>query len=204
MSMFYRVIRAILRAVCLVLFPYRFEHRENIPEKGPFIICANHVSLLDALFLGFAVKKQQIFFMAKSELFRFAPMGWVLRRLGAFPVERGKGDTSAMNVGEEYLKNGQIMGIFPEGTRSKTGKLLRAKSGVAVIAARSGVPVVPAAIKPKRGRVRPFCRTVIEFAPPIPPEALKPSGEGRMNECRAAVKTIMTPIAAMLGQEESK
>ena len=203
MTRFYRVLKAIVRPLCFVLFPYRFEHRENIPSSGPFVICSNHISYIDPVYLALAVDGRQVFYMAKGELFRFRPFGWLLRRLGAFPVERGKGDGEAMNVGYEHLKNGQIMGIFPEGTRSKNGKLGRAKSGVAVIAARAGVPVVPAAIKVKNGKVRLFRRAVFEFAAPISPEQMKPTGEGRLNEYRAVVQRIMEPIACMLGEKEA-
>ena len=204
MTLFYRVLKGIVRPICFLIFPYRFEHREYIPQSGPFVICSNHISYIDPVYLALAVKDRQVFYMAKGELFRFRPFGWLIRHLGAFPVERGKGDGEAIDVGYDHLRNGQIMGIFPEGTRSKTGKLGRAKSGVAVIAARAGVPVVPAAIKVKNGKVRPFRRAVIEFAPPILPEQLKPSGEGRLNEYRAAVKQIMDPIARMLDEKGDK
>lgn len=202
MTRFYRVMKAIVRPLCFLIFPYRFEHRENIPETGPFVICSNHISYIDPVYLALAVKDRQVFYMAKGELFRFRPFGWIIRHLGAFPVQRGKGDSDAMDVGYDHLKNGQIMGIFPEGTRSKTGRLGRAKSGVAVIATRAGVPVVPAAIRVKNGKVRPFHRAVIEFAPPIPPEAMQTGGSGKLTEYRAAVQLIMDPIARMLGEKE--
>ncbi len=204
MTRFYRVLKVIVRPLCFLIFPYRFVHRENIPQSGPFVLCSNHISYIDPVYLALAVDGRQVYYMAKGELFRFRPFGWLLRHLGAFPVERGKGDSGAMEVGYDHLKRGQIMGIFPEGTRSKNGRLGRAKSGVAVIAVRAGVPVVPAAIKVKNGKVRPFRRAVIEFAPPIQPEQMAPAEEGKLNEYRAAVKLIMDPIAHMLGEEEAK
>ena len=118
------------------------------------MICANHISDIDPVFLLMA-QKRHIYYMAKAELFGSGIARWFFgKKFGAFPVKRGTGDTSAIDTSERIVKEGKLLGIFPEGTRSKDGKLGRAKSGAALIASRTGSWIIPAAIQAKDQKVR--------------------------------------------------
>lgn len=119
----------------------------KIPKDGPALLCANHNTVLDMFFLGYKLDRW-IYWMAKEELFRNPVMAFVLKKLGAFPVKRGTGDVSSIKKAFKLLKENRIVGIFPHGTRIKPEKLntARAKPGAAMIAANTGVPVIPAAV----------------------------------------------------------
>lgn len=120
----------------------------KLPKKytGGYIIACNHQSYTDPPAISACVKGR-FAFMAKSELFQKNPFFAVIIRIaGAFPVERGKGDTGAIDKSVMYVKKGRVLVIFPEGTRSRDGKMGRAKSGVALIAATANVPVLPVCI----------------------------------------------------------
>lgn len=120
--------------------------RENIPDlSGGFIVACNHQSYSDPPVLA-GVFKGRFSFMAKSELFKNKIFAWIIKQCGAFPVVRGAKDASAIDRAVEDLKKNKIFVIFPEGTRSKDGKLARAKSGVAMIAGMANAPVVPVCI----------------------------------------------------------
>jgi len=120
----------------------------KIPADGPAILCANHKTILDMFFLGFKLKRW-IYWMAKEELFRNPIAAFFLRKLGAFPVRRGTGDVGSIKTAYQLLEKGQIVGIFPQGTRIKSKKMdeFKVKPGAAMIAAHTGVPVIPAAVK---------------------------------------------------------
>lgn len=118
---------------------------QNLPAEGPVVVVANHASTLDPLALGVACPRA-VYFMAKEELFRNPVSAFFLRALHAFPVVRGQADREAYRMSMEVLKNGCVLGIFPEGTRSKTGGLLRAHPGAARFSLQTGSPVVPAAV----------------------------------------------------------
>lgn len=141
--MFYNIIRAILRAVFLFL-GLKVEGLENLPQDGAVIVAANHVSNWDPIMIGVAVNRP-IHFMAKAELFNNIILGKVLTALHAFKVRRGSADRHAIRHALQILEEGHVLGIFPEGTRNKTGEELKAQTGVAFIALRSGSPVVPIA-----------------------------------------------------------
>jgi len=138
---------------CYLTFPWifkiwlRFEvyGRENIPEEGPVVIAANHLSLLDPPVLG-AASTRQVYFMAKSELFKPAWFGALIRKLGAFPVRRGEMDRDAIKFGLSLLKDNKVLVVFPEGTRSKNGELGRAGGGAFMIAVKRKAKIVPACI----------------------------------------------------------
>ncbi|HHW32423.1 MAG TPA: 1-acyl-sn-glycerol-3-phosphate acyltransferase [Clostridiaceae bacterium] len=143
-----RTLGRILSVIILSLL-YRIEiiGRENIPEKGPAILCANHKSLLDMFLLGYRIKRW-IHWMAKEELFRIPILKSILVNYGAFPVKRGKGDIGSIKASLKILEDQHILGIFPEGTRvskKKKGEY-KVKSGVALIAVNAQVPIIPAAI----------------------------------------------------------
>ncbi|ERM91854.1 lysophospholipid acyltransferase family protein [Caldanaerobacter subterraneus] len=162
--MFYYFAKVIVRAIVKVIFRIKVKGLENIPKKGPVIICPNHISLLDPPVVG-ALLNRRIYFMAKEELFRNPFLKLLLGTgLGAFPVKRGTADLSAIKTALNHLKKGRAVGIFPEGTRSKTGKLQKAEPGVAMLAIKSKAPVVPVGIK---GRYGLFSRVIINIGKPM-------------------------------------
>ena len=118
----------------------------NIPLEGPVIIASNHISHLDPPLIGVGVKRP-VTFIAKMELFKVPFIGWWLRQLGQISVTRGGGGKAALETAIEALKDGRVIIIFPEGTRSPTGRMQRGRSGVAVLALKTGAPVVPASIE---------------------------------------------------------
>ena len=147
----YDVARGIAKMFLPIIYRLKSEGIENIPQDKSFILCSNHISFLDPVFIVLKIKSQ-CFFMGKQELFKNRIFGYLFRKLGAFPVNRGKGDTVAVEYAESLVKDGKIFAIFPEGTRSKTGKLLKLKSGAIVIAARTGGDILPCVIKKSKGK----------------------------------------------------
>ena len=143
--MFYKIFKLLCRIWFGSLFRTRVVGAENIPASGAFILAANHVSNWDPPFLGTFIDRE-VCYMGKEELFRNPVMAWVCRNLHVFPVKRGAADKTAIKTAVKLLRDGKCLGIFPEGTRSKTGKLGRAEAGVSLIAAMTKAPVIPAAI----------------------------------------------------------
>lgn len=143
--MFYFLVRWLLRIMCTVVFRMKVTGKDNIPRSGPVILASNHVSLLDPIVVGCAVDRR-ISFMAKHELFANRVFGTILKWLGAFPVRRGEADRKAFAQCFDVLRQGGVLGLFPEGTRSPDGRLMPAMSGTAIIATKTGAPVVPMAV----------------------------------------------------------
>lgn len=144
---------------------------ERIPAAGGAILAANHASIWDPFILGVATERE-IHYMAKSELFRFAPLGRVLRSLRAFPVERGGGDRTAMSEAARLLERGALLGIFPQGT-SKLERQRGWHRGAARLALVTGAPLVPVQMTGTRGyplrtRVRIVVGEPIAVAPVRP------------------------------------
>ena len=138
---FGRFLLWLVRPLLYLLFPYKIKGLENVPDQDGrhLILCSNHISNLDPVFLLAGIRKRPIYYMAKAELFTNRLAVWFFeKQFGAFPVRRGKGDTGSLETAERIVREGKLMGIFPEGTRSKDGRLGRAKSGAALIAARTG------------------------------------------------------------------
>ena len=139
-----------LYGFCEIIFPWIFKiwlrwevfGKENIPAEGPVVIAANHLSLLDPPVLG-AAATRKVHFMAKSELFKPAWFGALIRKLGAFPVRRGAMDRDAIKTGLTILKENKVLAVFPEGTRSKTGELGRAGGGAFMMAVKCKAKIVP-------------------------------------------------------------
>jgi 1-acyl-sn-glycerol-3-phosphate acyltransferase len=126
----------------LFLGGIRSKGRENVPKKGPVILASIHISHLDPPALA-AVSPRKFLQMAKKELFEKPLFRWLIKSLGAFPVERGATDSSAIRHTIELLKSGEVILIFPEGTRGDGVHLGEIQSGIAMLAKRSGAPVVP-------------------------------------------------------------
>lgn len=121
---------------------------ENLPPQGPFIVCANHTSWFDPPLVGCLIPgRNRIYFMAKEELFKVFILGFLIKKLGAFPVRRNTADRKAIKRALQVLEEGGILGLFPEGTRSLNGELGELYHGAALIALKSKKPVVPVSVK---------------------------------------------------------
>lgn len=143
--MFYKIFKMLCRLWFGTILGTRVVGMENIPKDGAFILAANHVSNWDPPFLG-AFMEREVCYMGKEELFKNPIMAAICRGLHVFPVKRGAADKTAIKTAVKILKDGKCFGIFPEGTRSKTGKLGKAEPGVSLIAAMTKAPIIPAAI----------------------------------------------------------
>jgi 1-acyl-sn-glycerol-3-phosphate acyltransferase len=141
----YWLARAILQPFFLVYFRMQRIGREHVPASGPVIIASNHRSFMDPFVIGMMLRRPT-YFVAKTELFHNPIVAWFLSSLGAFPVERGHGDREAMTTARSILERGDVVVIFPEGTRTRPGALGTPKRGVGRLALETGAPVVPIAL----------------------------------------------------------
>lgn len=148
-SWFYRPGAWIASMIMAFLGGARIVGIEHVPRSGPFLLVANHCSQLDPPLLGWATGYQIdriVHFMAKDEMHHWPIIGWLADRAGVFFVRRGEADRAAQRLALELLAAGRPVGIFPEGTRSRNGRMRAVKPGAALLALRSGVPVVPVGI----------------------------------------------------------
>lgn len=178
-----------LRFFVRIYFRLTVHGKENVPKDRPFILCCNHTSISDVVFL-IAVCPRPIHFMAKAELFKNPLVRWFLRKMGAFPVVRGSGGREALDRSIALLKNGEILGIFPEGTRSRDGRPKKGKAGTAFIIAETGAPVLPVSIY--RESLKPFSKATLRIGELLN-EQIK-TEENSKNELRRVTETIMGTI----------
>ena len=192
---FYKVCKVIVLPIFKLIFRYKTIRECELPKDGSYIIACNHLSYTDPVFVGLT-HKRRAFFMAKSELFRNPLFGALIRVLGAFPVTRGANDGKAIATGEDLINNGKVMTIFLEGGRSKTGELLRPRSGCAVVARQTKAPVVPMCITVVGKSKSVFAKRVIHIGKPLSYEELGFSNdeEPSPREFRTASKIIMNEI----------
>ncbi|WP_404452862.1 1-acyl-sn-glycerol-3-phosphate acyltransferase [Virgibacillus necropolis] len=155
--------RTVVAIVFFPLYRIRVIGKENVPENGPVIICSNHISNFDPPVVGIT-SPRDIYFMAKGELFEKPVLKTLLPGIQAFPVKRGLSDRNALRKGLEILKNGNVLGLFPEGTRSKTGKIGKPLAGAGFFALRSQATIVPCAII---GPYKPFRRLTVIYGKPV-------------------------------------
>ncbi|MGI1658621.1 MAG: lysophospholipid acyltransferase family protein [Desulfitobacterium sp.] len=167
---------------------------ENFPKNGPVILVSNHVSNWDPIVAACSVPLN-VSFMAKEELFSNPLLGKVFRNyLGAFPVKRGQGDTSAIRNALKVLKEGKVLGLFPEGTRSKSGELQKGFSGMILLMEKSQAPIVPMRVNGTQNLLtRGWGHIEVFVGPPISPEQLK-APEGVENRREWAADQIMKAI----------
>jgi len=168
-----RMVVPILRGLFWLVAHLQVEGVENLPTQGAVIVVANHLSTFDVFPLQFALPRP-IFFMAKAELHANPLFDALLRQLGSFPVYRGSGDTWAMRHAARVLEKGQVLGIFPEGTRSKKHQLATARSGAARLAIATGYPIVPVALNGTQRILARFphrCLVTVRVGTPILPAA---------------------------------
>ena len=186
-----------------LIFRVKIINRGNEPtkEQGPYLVCANHQTLLDPILICAATKRQQPHFMAKAELFKVPVLGWLCRKLGAFPVARGRGDVGAIKHSVALLKGGRSVGLFPQGTRcaGRDPSECNVKFGAGMIAARAGVQVLPVHIKMKNYQWKFFRRVKVIVGEPIPFERFEYK-EGEAGEYARITEMIYAEICR-LGEE---
>ena len=190
---FYFFWRAVLLPFFKLIYRMKYIGRENVPKNGAYILASNHRLATDPIMLGMGLKRQ-VLFMAKEELFKNKFISWFLRKLGAFPVSRGKADTGSIRHFENALENGALMGIFIEGTRSKDGEFLPPKNGCSLIAWDTKTPVIPVC------HTKIGSRTVFHFGKPL---SLEDMGfeKGGAREFRNASRVIMDHIKALRAED---
>lgn len=174
----YWVFKAVLKPLLKALYRIRVEGLENVPKKGPAILAANHLSFLDSFFIPLVVKRRKVTYLAKADYFKTWKTSWFFKSAGQISCERGGGDKSqqSLEIALDVLKEGKLLGIYPEGTRSPDGYLYRGRTGVARLALAAGVPVIPVGlvgtekVMPKEAKIpRLWGRTKVKvrFGEPI-------------------------------------
>lgn len=190
---FWWICAELMSVVYRLWFRIRVRGKEHVPRTGAVLIVCNHLSNFDPAMLGWASRPRKSFYMGKKELFDSRVSAWIISSLGAFPVDRGGMDRTAVRISRDLLARGESVLMFPEGTRSTDGTLRAAFPGAGSMGMGEGVTIVPAAIwgsQFKRGPVR------VQFGPPVSSDGLAAGTKG----ARAAELTnrIMQAIADLV------
>ncbi len=161
----YEALKAAVHGLLRPLFRIRRVHRERLPASGKVILVGNHVSMLDPIVM-MSMTRRWLRFMAKQEIFAKPILGWCAWHIGAFPINRGAADMSGIKTAMEILKNDGALMIFPEGTRNPNpkGPMLPLHDGVALLALKSGAPVVPFYVS---GSYKPFRGLTLTVGEPV-------------------------------------
>ena len=186
------IIKGILRTVYRIAF--RVKITGKIPEDGAYIICSNHINYLDAAAIVL-FNKRKVNFVAKEDLFTHGILMWLGHLFDAIPIKRDMQDIEAMKRCLKVLKNGELLGIFPEGTRKGMAKNMKAKNGAAFMAIKSGVKVIPTGI---HGTFKPFSKVYINYGEPIDLSEYK-NQKDKLDE---ATDKIMETIVMLTKKED--
>ena len=205
MTLVYRIVYSIAWTIFKIIFPFKIIGRENIPKDKNFILYANHIALTDPVLLAFAMgHKKQVHFMGKEELFiKHKILGGFLKSLGGFAIKRS-GGVEGINTAIDLYNEGKIIGIFPEGTRSKDGNLGRAKSGISLIMSLTGANALPCTIKCKNQKVRLFRKITVEIFPMINSSELILEDAQNLRELKKVTEKIMKPIVTSFANNNSE
>lgn len=208
-GVWFQLVRRTLLVFCHLMLRFKVTGIAHIPDTGGAIIVANHLHNADPVLVCIACPRP-IHYMAKKDLFGVPVIGWAISRVGAFPVDRDHVDRRALRRSEETLKQGLALGIFPEGTRSRSRQIEKVHAGVGMFALRADVPIVPVAItgsehlplngaKTDRSGRRPLRPTVtIAFGEPF---TLPRHDDGTRMSVLEATDYIMRRVAAMLPEQ---
>ena len=205
MAWLWQVMRPWAMPILRVAFRIRVEGREHIPRKGAAILASNHLSALDHVVLP-AVTRRTIVNISKAEHFSKPVKAWFFRQWGIIKLQRGAGDTAAMDAAKDALRKGYLFCIYPEGTRSLDGKLHKGHTGVARLALEMRVPVIPVAMigtfeaKPKGGKTKYFHPTKAVAGPPL--DFSRHWGkQDDKDVCRQVTDEVMRAIQRLSGQD---
>lgn len=189
-------VRYTVMGIYKLFYNFRIEGWENVPEKEGVIIASNHRSYADPVILTMPMKRP-VTYMAKEELFHNKIFGAFIRFLGAFPVKRGAGDMQVIDDCVDILESGRNVVIFPEGTRSKENKVGRGKTGVALIAAKSGADVLPMGIVFEGPKLHFRSKVTLKIGKLIKSEELD-IGDGSPKQLKLIKKRIMDSITELV------
>lgn len=192
--MIYSFCRGALRLIYKLLFRLEASGLEHIPAQGGVLLCSNHISLLDPPTIGILLKRK-VHFMAKKELFDIFGFGWLIKQLGAFPVKRGGVSKESIKTSLMLLRDGHVMGIFPEGHRVKGDEEGMGKRGAATFALRSDAAVIPVAII---GNYKLFKKMRVVYGAPVDLSAYK--GNKDPDAAELATEAIMSRIRELKKQ----
>lgn len=190
----YRFGKVIVKIILTPLYRIQIIGKENVPADGGVLICANHIDNLDPPVVGLTCPRN-IHFMAKEELFHAPILKQLLPTINVFPVKRGMSDKKAIRTGLTLLKEGKVLGLFPEGTRSKTGELGKGLAGAGFFALRTKAAVVPCAVI---GPYKLFSQLKVVYGKPID------FNEYRENKLSAeeATEVIMNEISKLISEHK--
>lgn len=196
---FYWVATHALRAILWVVGRWVVTGREYIPREGALLVVSNHLNNADPPILSAAIARRRVRYLAKIELFKL-PFGVIPRAYGAIPIRRGEADIGAMLAAERILRRGDVLGMFPEGTRSRTGYLGTPHPGTALFALRTGATVLPCAMTGTERLRNPLIvftkpRITCTIGEPITVERVKKPSEAQVQEL---TDLIFSRIASML------
>ncbi|HAM35602.1 MAG TPA: 1-acyl-sn-glycerol-3-phosphate acyltransferase [Elusimicrobia bacterium] len=188
-----RLLIPVLRGLLFSVWRLQVSGLENIPRQGAVILACNHVSNADPPLVGCAAYPvRSLRYLAKVELFRVPVLGWLLRRGGAIALDRGRADVAAVRASLEVLSRGRCLLLFPEGTRSKSGRPGRPKSGVGFLSGKAGVPVIPTRVVNTRRFLR-LSPLEVRFGKPLRFSG-DPSDRG---QCEAFSRLVMDVIFSL-------
>ena len=206
--MLYWVIKAIVTPVMRIIVRVKVEGKENLPTSGPVILAANHRSFIDSLFIPLVVKRR-VTFVAKAEYFDSKKTAWFFRGVGQIPIRREGGSASegALAAAADVLNDGGVFGIYPEGTRTRTGRLHRGHTGVARLALQCNAPIVPIGlvgtdeVQPVDRKLPRFGRTVtVRFGEPIDMQHYHHEDHDHLT-LRAITDEVMFELQSLSGYE---
>ncbi len=191
-----------------IIVRVKVEGKENLPTSGPVILAANHRSFIDSLFIPLVVKRR-VTFVAKAEYFDSKKTAWFFRGVGQIPIRREGGSASegALAAAADVLKGGGVFGIYPEGTRTRTGRLHRGHTGVARLALQCNAPIVPIGlvgtdeVQPVDRKLPRFGRTVtVRFGEPIDMQHYHLEDQDHLT-LRAITDEVMFELQSLSGYE---
>jgi 1-acyl-sn-glycerol-3-phosphate acyltransferase len=196
----YPLVRAIVSPPTLLIYRVRAIGVENVPKAGPLLLAPNHFSQMDHFFVGLYLRRQ-VRFMAKSQMFGTPVLTYIYKHGGVFPVRRGHHDEEAIKTADTILEQGEMLLVYAEGGRSRSGKLGQVKPGIGRIALESGAPVVPVAIqgseRVRRWKRLSFPKVTVRFGEPLSfPIEQEPSRERQLK----VAEQIFAPVRAMYAE----
>lgn len=192
-SFLYTIAKPIAVVLLKTILPVKYHNRERLDVEAPYIVISNHLSMLDPVLIGVPIKKHQVRFVGKKELCKNKVIAALFRNLRMIPVDRHNSDMEAMRACMKVTRDGEILGIFPEGTRHHNGVMEELESGVGLIALRSRVPLIPMYIT---GKLKLFRRLHVYVGEPIVTEDLREQGVNK-ETCDMLLKRITSCYADM-------